>query len=92
MSLKDGTVYDKSFIFDNEHLLTLTPEDVVAYFNLKVYGTPDPDEEACPRYGRSSSLCLQEGYQLLYAEQVVGVERADHERQSYEISLSERSN
>ena len=58
MALKDGTVYDKSFIFENEHLLTLTPEDIVSYFNLKVYGTPNPDEEACPRYGRSSSLCF----------------------------------
>ena len=49
MGLKDGTVYDKSFIFENEHLLTLTPEDVVSYFNLKVYGTPNPDKEASPR-------------------------------------------
>ena len=58
MGLKDGTVYNKFFIFENEHLLTLTPEDVVCYFNLKIYGTPHPDKEVCPRYGRSSSLCF----------------------------------
>ena len=58
MSLKDGTVYDKSFIFENEHLLTLTPEDVVCYFNLKVFGTPNPSEDSCPKFGRSSSLCF----------------------------------
>lgn len=58
MGLKDGTVYDKHFIFEKEHLLTLTPEDVVSYFNLKVFGTTDPDEDACPKLGRSSSLCF----------------------------------
>ena len=58
MGLKDGRVYDKNFIFENEHLLTLTPEDVVCYFNLKVFGTPNPSEDSCPKFGRSSSLCF----------------------------------
>ena len=58
MGLKDGRVYDKNFIFENEHLLTLTPEDVVCYFNLKVFGTPNPAEDSCPKLGRSSSLCF----------------------------------
>ncbi len=45
--LKDGRVYDKHFVFEKEHLLTLTPEDFVSYFNLKVFGTTNPDEDVC---------------------------------------------
>ena len=56
MGPKDGRVYDKNVIFENEHLRTLTPEDVFSYFNLEVFGTPDSTKDACPKSGRSSSL------------------------------------
>lgn len=56
MSLKDGVMYDRDHVFTDEHLLTLTPDDVVEFFNLKVYGTPHPDVDATPKLGRSTSL------------------------------------
>jgi len=56
MSLKDGMNYDKSFCFESDHILTLRPEDIVSYFNLKVFGTTAPDDNATPKLGRSSSL------------------------------------
>ena len=56
MSLKDGVLYTKNHHFEKRHLLTLTPRDVCNYFNLKVFGTPSPDEDATSRLGRSSSL------------------------------------
>ena len=56
MSLKDGVMYERNRIFTNEHLLTLTPNDVVEFFCLKVYGTPHPDADAMPKFGRSTSL------------------------------------
>ena len=58
MGLKDGTVYQKDHIFSKDHLLTLTPEDVVCYFNIKVFGMTQPDEDAIPKFGRSTSLCF----------------------------------
>ena len=57
MGLKDGTVYPKqTTFFETDQILTLTPEDIVCYFNLKVFGTTDPDEDSTPKLGRSSSL------------------------------------
>ena len=44
MGLKDGREYDKYFVFEKEHFFTLTPDDVISYFNLEVFGTPDPDD------------------------------------------------
>ncbi len=56
MSLKDGVMYKRDHIFTDEHLLTLTPDDVVELFNLKVYGTPHPDVDAMPKFRRLMSL------------------------------------
>ena len=58
MGLKDGTVYKKDHVFSKDHLLTLTPEDIVCYFNIKVFGTIQPDEDTLPKLGRSTSLCF----------------------------------
>ena len=44
--------------FSKDHLLTLTPEDIVCYFNIKVFGTMQPDEDTLPKFGRSTSLCF----------------------------------
>lgn len=56
MSLKDGVIYSRDHIFENHHLLTLTPRDICNYFNLKAFGTENPNEEATSKHGRSSSL------------------------------------
>ena len=58
MGLKDGIVYEKNYIFSKEHLLTFTPEDIVRYFNLKVFGMTQPDKDALPKFRRSTSLCF----------------------------------
>ena len=56
MSLKDGVMYQRDRTFTREHLLTLTPDDIVEFFNLKVYGSPNSATNAMPKYGRSTSL------------------------------------
>ena len=56
LSLKDGIHYGKSHVFSKTHLLLLTPSDVCKYFNLKVFGCANPDEDATSKLGRSSSL------------------------------------
>ena len=52
LGLKDGTVYPKNISYESEHILTLTPEDIVSYFNLKVFGTTDPEEDCTPKLRR----------------------------------------
>ena len=56
MSLKDGVMYPHDHIFCASDLLSLNPSHVVEFFSLKVYGTPYPDADAKPQFGRSSSL------------------------------------
>ena len=57
MGLKDGMVYEKIYIFYKELLLTLTPEDIVYYFNLKVFGTTQSGKDALPKFGHPTSVC-----------------------------------
>ena len=54
-ALKDGTMHERRHILTNEHLFTFTPNDFVDFF-LKVYGTPHPDADAMPKFGRSMLL------------------------------------
>lgn len=56
MSLKDGQLYGKNYIFQKNHLLLLTPKDICSYFSLKVFGCVNPEENATSKFGRSSSL------------------------------------
>ena len=42
---------EQSTIFEIEHILTLTPEDIVFYFNLKVLRNTDDNEEITPNLG-----------------------------------------
>lgn len=56
MSFRDNAVYTKATIFTDVQLDSITPEELVRYFCLKVYGDPDPHENANPTEGRSSSL------------------------------------
>ncbi len=49
-------MYKRDHVFTDEHLLTLAPDDVVEFFNLKVYRTPHLDVDAMPKFGRSTSL------------------------------------
>ena len=56
MSLKDGLMYPSDHVFSPSDLLTIRPSHVVEFFCLKVYGTPYPEADAKPSFGRSSSL------------------------------------
>ena len=49
-------MYQRDRTFTREHLLTLTPDDIVEIFYLKVYGSPNPAANEMPKYGRSTSL------------------------------------
>ena len=51
-------MYNKNFIFETEHLLTMTPENADSDFNLQIFGTPDPVKDRCLKFERSSSLCF----------------------------------
>ena len=48
--------HDKDHVFTQEELLGLTPEHLVRYMSMKVFGVPEPEEDANPMEGRSSSL------------------------------------
>ena len=56
MSWKNGVEYEDTYNFSNEELILITPEDLVRWFQLKVYGTPDPSPQDMPTYGRSNSI------------------------------------
>lgn len=56
MSFKDGFHYQPDAVFTNRELLRITPIDIERWFKLKVFGTPDPANNAQPTFGRSSSL------------------------------------
>ena len=49
-------MYQRDCAYTHENLLTLTPDDIVEFFNLKVYGSPNSATNAMPKYGRSTSL------------------------------------
>jgi len=53
MESKYGIVDPNNISFESEHILTLTPEDIVLYFNIKVFRTTDPDNDCTPKLGRS---------------------------------------
>jgi hypothetical protein len=56
MSFKDARNYDNDHQFSTEELASVTPQQIVRYMKLKVYGTPDPPRDSNPTKGRSSSL------------------------------------
>jgi hypothetical protein len=56
MSFRDGVQYSPTQVFDDDMLLTITPEEVVRYFNLKCFGVADPTAEMRPVHGRSNTL------------------------------------
>ena len=58
MRLKDGVDYPKDHQFSRQQLAAVTPDHVVAFFNLKVYGTAQPTEDANPTNGRSNSIAF----------------------------------
>ena len=55
MSHLDGTTYDASHVHSADRLASLTPEDILSWFNQKCFGSTNPDENARPQV-RSSSL------------------------------------
>ena len=42
MTFWDGVQYEKEHDFSNEILGNVTPQEIVRWMSLKVYGTPDP--------------------------------------------------
>ena len=46
MSSITGVNYDDDYAFMQEELLNVTPDDVVAFFNLVVFGTRIPSPNA----------------------------------------------
>ena len=44
------------FCFEPEHILTLCSEDIVSYFNLKVFGTTNPNDKMTHKLGQYLSL------------------------------------
>ena len=56
MSFKDNLQYQRDRQFTTEELSAITPEVIVRWMSLKVYGTPDPSPNDNPIEGRSSLL------------------------------------
>ena len=56
MSYVDNVQYDKHHTFSPQDLSHVTADDVVAWMNLKAYGTTTPGMESRPTQGRSNSL------------------------------------
>ena len=56
MSFKDGIQYEFDHQFTNEELGEITPEIIVRWMCLKVYGNPNPGQNDNPTQGRSSAL------------------------------------
>ena len=56
LSYRDGVVYAKSTQFDDDKLGTITPEQIVCYFNYKAYGTETPSATDKPLHARANAL------------------------------------
>ena len=56
MSFRDNIQYENNHEFTPQELGSITPNQIVKWFCLKVYGNPNPDFDANPTLGRSSSL------------------------------------
>ena len=56
MSFRDGVLYTNTHLFSDDALLETTPEQLVKYFCLKVYGVAEPTPEMRPTQGRSNSI------------------------------------
>ena len=85
MSLKDGNIYTRIYIFQNSYLLTLSPEDIVCYFNMKAFGTMYPDDDATLKFGRYSSLMFYKKInKLIYATKIDVMEYRNSKRKSNE--------
>ena len=56
MAHRDGEDYEAEQEFTPEHLGTIKPREIVAYFNKKAYGMVNPGDGDNPRKARSSSL------------------------------------
>jgi len=56
MSSRDQHQYNKEHVFTQEQLSAVTADDMLAWFNLKSYGTPTPTLDDRPMNCRSNSL------------------------------------
>ena len=58
MSFKDSMQYLVQDEFTREQLAALTPDHIVHWMRLKVYGTPDLDPNMNPTKGRANSIAF----------------------------------
>ena len=58
MSFKDDIEYEADHQFTKEELALITPEIIVRWMCLKVYGNPDPGPNDNPTKGRSSVIAF----------------------------------
>ena len=58
MSFKDSMQYSLNDVFTREQLAALTPDHIVRWMRLKVYGTPDPTAHMNPTKGRANSIAF----------------------------------
>ena len=56
MSFKDSRQYSMDTEFTRLELATPTPDHIVRWMRLKVYGTPDPTPDQNPTKGRANSI------------------------------------
>jgi hypothetical protein len=56
MSYLDEEKYEKSHEFTVDQMSALTPADILRWINVRVFGVPDPPEDAKPRGARSNTL------------------------------------
>jgi hypothetical protein len=53
-----GMVYDPDHKFEVEDILEITADDLLCYFNLRAYGTPEPLDTDLPTHCRSTTLAF----------------------------------
>ena len=58
MSFKNSRQYSLNDEFTREQLAALTPDHIVRWMRLKVYGTPDPTSNMNPTMGRVNSIAF----------------------------------
>ena len=56
MSFKHGVTHPSNAEFTRDELATVTPNDIVMFFNQRAYGMPTPPPDARPVHCRSNTL------------------------------------
>jgi hypothetical protein len=56
LSYRDGVEYPTDAEFDADHIISITADNIVRWFKFKAYGSPEPDDDARPKFIRHSTL------------------------------------